>query len=83
MIKKGDDMKKKKQKTKYVDFGKVFPQIHNYSFYESPNSNYVSVTFSMYEITDDNKYEMTAEFSLDEDEIKEILDKMNKLKGVK
>lgn len=76
-------MKKKKQITNYVDYGVVNPDVLNYSYYENDKDNYITVTFSMYEITEDRKNEMTAEFSLTEDEIKEILAKMQKLKGVK
>ena len=76
-------MKKKKQITKYIDFGLISADVNNYSYYENTNGNYVTVDFSIYEITDDRKYEMTANFTLTEDEIKEILLKMNKLKGVK
>ncbi len=61
----------------------IYPNVHSYTYYELPNETFVNVTFSAYEITEDESVEMTAEFSLNEDQLKEILEKINKLKGVK
>lgn len=75
--------KKKKTITNFIDLGKIYPHILSYSIYGETKENYINITFSIFEMTDDKKSAITAEFSLGEDELNEIIERIMKLKGVK